>query len=310
MNKLTLFFLAAILIILSLIALAPYLGSLLPPTRLSPPNSTFPIIDPESLTQITITFSDQSVTLTKSSDSWTVNDTYPVDSDLLNQLLTYLGDLHASSSNLVSSNPDKQATFNLTPETGISLTLTSPDLSHHLIIGEGTSPSTFFFRQQNQPQVYQGSGQILAVLEPSLSTWRSKVITTISPTQISQINITTPTGNLSLIKQSDNTWHATQPNRETALEELTSDRLLHALDPLTAATFAQDEQANQYLNLFPKSTFTVLDPDGQPLLTLSLAFHPDQQQWWAQTSASDQVFSLTTLTVNQLLLDPAEIFTQ
>ena len=260
----------------------------------------FPGYDKESVAKIEITASGETTTLVKENDAWLVAsmENYPADAEGVADVLDKVAELKTTG--LVSSNPEKQAQFEVDSSGAEAKLLdTGGTVLAHLFLGK-TTPGylSSYVRAAESNDVYVGKGNLKATFDKGTRTWKDRTIFSFNKGDVTHLSIKSEEEEIALEMDADGKWQMTAPETIAALEaEL--DALLDSFSDLDTDEFAETKDLSEYELDDPKSSVLAKLNDGS---TRRLLIGKEESgKRYAKREDKEPVFMLFTYKINELL---------
>ena len=260
----------------------------------------FPGYDKESVAKIEITASGETTTLVKQNDAWLVAsmENYPADTEGVADVLDKVAELKTTG--LVSSNPEKQAQFEVDSSGAEAKLLdTGGGVLAHLFLGK-TTPGylSSYVRAAESNDVYVGKGNLKATFDKGTRTWKDRTIFSFNKGDVTHLSIKSEEEEIELEMDADGKWQMTAPETIAALQaEL--DALLDSLSDLDTDEFAEMKDLSEYELDDPKSSVLAKLNDGS---TRRLLIGKEESgKRYAKREDKEPVFMLFTYKINELL---------
>ncbi len=260
----------------------------------------FPGYDKESVAKIEITASGETTTLVKENDAWLVAsmENYPADTEGVADVLDKVAELKTTG--LVSSNPEKQAQFEVDSSGAEAKLLDAGgDVLAHLFLGK-TTPGylSSYVRAAESNDVYVGKGNLKATFDKGTRTWKDRTIFSFNKGDVTHLSIKSEEEEIALEMDADGKWQMTAPETIAALQaEL--DALLDSLSDLDTDEFAEAKDLSEYELDDPKSSVLAKLNDGS---TRRLLIGKEESgKRYAKREDKEPVFMLFTYKINELL---------
>ncbi len=252
-------------------------------------------VDSGSIAKISIEKSGTIITIENQGGKWMMTSpvNYPAN---MNTLLPILGGMgHFKVGSLVSSNPEKQSTFQV-DSLGTKLSVTDRSgKTVTMIVGKnGPTFEDVYFRKDGDKDVYLGIGISPFALNTNVSEWRDKVITTFQKEMISRVEYNTGTKNVVVQKDSSG-WMVGTDSIETS----EMDSFLNTVSNFTTEDFADTLTKPETVQMQIKVT-----ADREIAYNIYPQM-PDTAKYYIQTSLSPQYFIVGKFAI-QNLLKPVE----
>lgn len=262
----------------------------------------FPTFDKEQVAKIEITATGETTTLLKQDGTWVVAtmDNYPADSEGIAEVLSKVAAF--KNTQRVSSNPEKQADFEVDSTSGIEATLmdSSDAVLAHLFVGK-TTPGflSSYVRVADSDDVYVAQGYLQSMFNKGARTWKDRTIFDFNKGVVTQLNITSPEESVELRLEADGGWQLHAPVAAPA-DLAAVDTLLTTFSGLETDDFADptDDLAEYGLDT-PQSTISAVLSDGTTA-TLHVGTEVDGKRY-VKRADTETVFQLFTANVEKLI---------
>ncbi|MDE0301279.1 MAG: DUF4340 domain-containing protein [Candidatus Poribacteria bacterium] len=260
----------------------------------------FPDFNKEDVVKIEITASGETTTLANENEQWLVAsmDNYPADAEGVADVLDKVGEL--KSTGLVSSNPEKQAEFEV-DSSGAEAKLLGAggNVLAHLFLGK-TTPGylSSYVRAADSNDVYVGKGNLKATFDKGTRTWKDRTIFSFNKGDVTHLTIRSEEEETELEMDAENKWQMTKPEPFPAIQtEL--DSLLDSLSSLDTDDFAEANELSEYELDDPKSSVLAKLNDGSTRFLL--IGKEESGKHYVKRDDKDPVFMLFQYKINQLL---------
>ena len=260
----------------------------------------FPDFNKENVTKIEITASGETTTLAKENNQWLVAsmENYPADAEGIEDVLDKVTELKTTG--LVSSNPEKQAQFEVDSSgTEAKLLDAGGNVQAHLFLGK-TTPGylSSYVRTADSNNVYVGKGNLKATFDKGTRTWKDRTIFSFNKGDVTHLSIKSEEEEIELEMDAEGKWQMTKPEAIAAVEpEL--DALLDSLSDLDTDDFADASDLSEYGLDAPKSSVLAKLNDGSTRL-LHIG-NEESGKHYVKREDKDPVFMLFQYKINQLL---------
>ena len=261
----------------------------------------FPNFDKESVTKIEITASAETTTLVKENNQWLVAsmENYPADAEGVEDVLDKVTELKTTG--LVSSNPEKQAQFEVDSSGARAKLLDAGgNVRAHLFLGKNTPGYlSSYVRAADSNNVYVGKGNLKATFDKGTRTWKDRTIFSFNKGDVTHLTIKSEGEEIELEMGADSEWQMTKPEAFAA-KQTELDSLLDSLSALDTDDFAADaENLSEYELDAPKSSVMAKLNDGTRRLLL--IGKEESGEYFVKREDKEPVFMLYTYKINQLL---------
>jgi hypothetical protein len=251
MKNKKLFILAGILVVLVALALTYNHHR-----QTAKPESYFKEFKPEAITKVEMIKKGQTVALEKSGAAWQVKaeKTWPANKMLVDELLNSLKDLTIGS--IVSTNPQRQAEFQVDNDNGISLKVfKGSEQVLDIIVGKVSSDYLHgFLKFPGKNEVYQGIGAGRWIVERDAKAWRDRTIVSVNEKEVDQITITGK--EKTSLFQKGGVWRLNDPDKGPETNPINVNQYTAVLCSLTADDFIDEPKADAAYG-FDKPTLTL-----------------------------------------------------
>lgn len=260
----------------------------------------FPGYDKENVAKIEITASGETTTLVKENDTWLVAsmENYPADAEGVKDVLDKVAELKTTG--LVSSNPEKQAQFEVDSSGAEAKLIDGSDkVLAHLFLGK-TTPGylSSYVRAAESNDVYVGKGNLKATFDKGTRTWKNRTIFSFNKGDVTHLTIDSEGEEIAMEMDAEGKWQMTAPEAFPANEpEL--DALLDSLSDLETDEFADANDLSEYELEPPKSSVLAKLNDGSTRLLL--IGKEEGGKHYVKREDKEPVFMLFTYKINQLL---------
>ena len=261
----------------------------------------FPNFNKESVTKIEITASAETTTLVKENNQWLVAsmENYPADAEGVEDVLDKVTELKTTG--LVSSNPEKQAQFEVDSSGARAKLLdASGNVRAHLFLGKNTPGYlSSYVRAADSNNVYVGKGNLKATFDKGTRTWKDRTIFSFNKGDVTHLTIKSEGEEIELEMGADSEWQMTKPEAFAA-KQTELDSLLDSLSALDTDDFAAEVgNLSEYELDAPKSSVMAKLNDGTRRLLL--IGKEESGEYFVKREDKEPVFMLYTYKINQLL---------
>lgn len=271
------------------------------------PSLLFPDFEKTHAAQIQVKSPARTISLNKDNEGWSIADTdgFRADPQLVNAALDTIARFVRES--IVSTNPEKQEIFEVTPAKGVEVKVFDLDqkILVHFYIGK-TAADFFstYLRKEGSDEVLQ-VGSVTATFDRDSKGWRDKTILAFAPDAVTKLVLTTPAEEIALEKNEEGTWAITQPVSAPAQQEVLT-TILRTLSSLKALDFAKDYDVSAYQLDTPQITVTLILKDQEEKRLLIGKMDEEKSQYYAKNQAKKTIFLIGKYhfdTVNKSLED-------
>ena len=261
----------------------------------------FPNFNKESVTKIEITASAETTTLVKENNQWLVAsmENYPADAEGVEDVLDKVTELKTTG--LVSSNPEKQAQFEVDSSGAEAKLLdASGNVRAHLFLGKNTPGYlSSYVRAADSNNVYVGKGNLKATFDKGTRTWKDRTIFSFNKGDVTHLTIKSEGEEIELEMGADSEWQMTKPEAFAA-KQTELDSLLDSLSALDTDDFAAEAgNLSEYELDAPKSSVMAKLNDGTRRLLL--IGKEESGEYFVKREDKEPVFMLYTYKINQFL---------
>ena len=249
-------------------------------------------VDSSTVTKLDIQRPGKAVTLENVGGTWMVTSPvrYKANLSSVTALISSLSKFKVGT--LVSSNPDKQSTFQVDSASATRLTATDRSgKSLALLVGKtGPSYSEVYFRVPTSNDVYVGDGLSPWTLNLDVKDWRDRTIFSVPQDSIKGLDIAYK-NNVHVYRKAGPTWFAG------------SDTIPPATITNPLATLA-NLQAENFVDTIPKIATTPLSikiTSGDQVAIDFYPMPPDSAKYCVRTSKSDQYFTVAKYIPQQFI---------
>ncbi len=253
-------------------------------------------VDSGSIAKISIEKAGKLITLENQGGKWMVTSpvNYPAN---MNNILPILGGMgHFKVGSLVSSNPEKQSTYEV-DSMGTKFSVTDrAGKTVSMIVGKsGPSYEDVYFRKDGEKDVYLGSGINPFTLNQNVNEWRDKVISAIPKENITRVEYNN--GAKDVVFEKDSTVWKTGGD---SVQTITMDSFLN-----TVMNFMTEDFADTLTKPETEPAQIKVTADSKEFAFALYPQMPDSAKYYVQYSLSPQFFVVSKFTV-QSLLKPVE----
>ncbi len=248
-------------------------------------------LDEATVSAVRIVRPEQTVSLQRSGDAWTVNGNVP-DSSALTRLWNAL--VEAEVGGVVANNPGNHERMGLSADSALTVDFTLADggMASLLVGNVGPIFPSGYVRLPDQDAVVVVSGDFRATLNQSVTDWRDKTILRVDTAAVIRLVLETDDGT-HIVERSDTTWSvdggpANASTIRSVLEELAN---------FVAVGFAEDEEIFQEN---PRRA-TVLGAQGDTLGAVVITGEAGTRH--ARTLGNDVVFEVASFRADRITPD-------
>ena len=248
-------------------------------------------LDEATVSAVRIVRPEQTVSLQRSGDAWTVNGNVP-DSSALTRLWNAL--VEAEVGGVVANNPGNHERMGLSADSALTVDFTLADGGMaSLLVGKvGPIFPSGYVRLPDQDAVVVVSGDFRATLNQSVTDWRDKTILRVDTAAVIRLVLETDDGT-HVVERSDTTWSvdggpANASTIRSVLEELAN---------FVAVGFVEDEEIFQEN---PRRA-TVLGAQGDTLGAVVITGEAGTRH--ARTPGNDVVFEVASFRADRITPD-------
>ncbi len=236
---------------------------------------------------------------------------YRVDPFAVRALTDKLSDLDLGE--LVSTNPERHAQYEVNDQKGILLTLSGGGKEKvKLIVGKATGANAML-RLAGKPEVYQGPNILRAMVDKDVKSWRDKVITEFPYADAAEVEIKTAAGSVVLERgkpEDKNTvgkrWLLKQsPVKLDKIDESQVINIVTSLSSFRTADFADGKTPEQAGLTQPRATVTVKLKDGK-----SITVHfgtREKDETYVQVEGQPQIFQIRNWNADRFVVTPKNL---
>ncbi len=248
-------------------------------------------LDEATVSAVRIVRPEQTVSLQRNGDAWTVNGNVP-DSSALTRLWNAL--VEAEVGGVVANNPGNHERMGLSADSALAVDFTLADGGMaSLLVGKvGPIFPSGYVRLPDQDAVVVVSGDFRATLNQSVTDWRDKTILRVDTAAVIRLVLETDDGT-HVVERSDTTWSvdggpANASTIRSVLEELAN---------FVAVGFVEDEEIFQEN---PRRA-TVLGAQGDTLGAVVITGEAGTRH--ARTPGNDVVFEVASFRADRITPD-------
>ena len=248
-------------------------------------------LDEATVSAVRIVRPEQTVSLQRNGDAWTVNGNVP-DSSALTRLWNAL--VEAEVGGVVANNPGNHERMGLSADSALTVDFTLADGGMaSLLVGKvGPIFPSGYVRLPDQDAVVVVSGDFRATLNQSVTDWRDKTILRVDTAAVMRLVLETDDGT-HVVERSDTTWSvdggpANASTIRSVLEELAN---------FVAVGFVEDEEIFQEN---PRRA-TVLGAQGDTLGAVVITGEAGTRH--ARTPGNDVVFEVASFRADRITPD-------
>ena len=254
-------------------------------------------ITPETINRITISGGETPVFLMKEGEEWTAG-TRKVEPELLTRIWDTFAEV--SFTGPVSKNPDNHERFEVTPETGVSVTFFQGETEQaSILIGKtGKTFEATYMRLADQDEVYESSKNLAILFPIDEQNWHDKTIVALDTAQITEIHYTSLDDTFALKKLIDDEWVMAQGDIEKKIDTAHADAALQPLTRLTGLRFLSEPNIEVFDTTTDKTVLEVFSNDER---LAHLELHIKESETWVHSSETGEYFAIAAFTSGQLL---------
>lgn len=254
-------------------------------------------ITPETINRITISGGETPVVLMKEGEEWTAG-TRKVEPELLTRIWDTFAEV--SFTGPVSKNPDNHERFEVTPETGVSVTFFQGETEQaSILIGKtGKTFEATYMRLADQDEVYESSKNLAILFPIDEQNWHDKTIVALDTAQITEIHYTSLDDTFALKKLIDDEWVMAQGDIEKKIDTAHADAALQPLTRLTGLRFLSEPNIEVFDTTTDKTVLEVFSNDER---LAHLELHIKESETWVHSSETGEYFAIAAFTSGQLL---------
>ncbi len=249
-------------------------------------------IDSMYISKIEIYRNQKSIILENISDKWYITSPlkYPADELSITTLLSSASKLKILS--LISSNPAKQAIFQVDSANGTILNFHDKRGKNiSFILGKmGPSYMESYLRPINSDEVYLSEGINSWTVNKEVKDWRDKYILKLQKDSIKQLIIETGKEIVALTKN-ENKWYV----EDDSVESNKIESIINLLSNLRTEDFV-DSSVN-----LPKAQTKLTIQENNFFIISLYPIPPDSSKYWITNSNSQQVYTVSRYIANQLI---------
>lgn len=296
-------FLFIIFVILLVVAAYPWWHSKLPFINSKPTVTELNFKDfTEKQTQkVTLKKSAAEIRLIKNNDNWKVG-SYSASLKEVKAFFTDLQELKIAT--LVSKNPDNQADYEVSSQSGTLVTLDIITTNITFIVGKsGQEIDSFYVRRSDSNSVYIAYGGLNTKVSQSVNDWRDKTLVNLDKTKLRKINLTGK--NNFEISEKDNKWRVAKDGKDVELDNTDKDQLFNLFSPLEAESFADTEESTEFKASSDKLkiTFTLDSTEKPPELDLLLK----DSNYLVMGTGNPEIYKISSYKLSPLMTTPDKI---
>lgn len=204
---------------------------------------------------------------------------------------------------IVSSNPEKQAQYNLGP---VGLKVICKDKNGvemvNLVIGKnGPDFISTYLNKSGTNDVMLISRSMVGVFSPNIDDWRDRTIFPVSPVDVVEINIKDIAQVLGLKKNEDGNWRMTAP-RETDIDIAKAKDLMNKIIGVDVDGFAYGDEALKVDFKNPELDVIIKSKEGKSF-DLKISGRDAKENFYAKVEGDDTIFLLNKDSVNGMRED-------
>jgi uncharacterized protein DUF4340 len=255
-----------VLVLLGAIALWGALAVAKKSRQERPARLVLPVLDSASINRIDIRKGTDSVVLTKSGTSWTVNG-WTAASAEMTDWFTALADTNARSDIAAQSEALHQRLGVDSAGRKVVLQAGDKTLATLMVGNRGPDFEGFYVRRLESPEVYLSHARWAEMAGRTADEWRDKQIAKVPADSIKEITVTRASGKFTVVK--DGGWKF-KAGGSGAPDSAASARFASAFADLRAMAFANPALADTLRRAKPWRTVRVTSAGGSTLLAVAL----------------------------------------
>lgn len=266
------------------------------------PAAFVPEFNDQAVVRIKIEKPDSpAVVLDRAAAGWTVsadNRTFAADSAPVTKLLENVQTLALRT--VVSRNPEKFSTYEVSGENGLQVTLTAASgqiLAHFFVGKSGPDIFSTYVRAADSQEVLLAGAILKNVYDRPLDDWRDRTIFDLAPASIDEYALSGDQP-LQLQRSDTQTWQVVAPERFVPDQDAIT-AVLQQFAGLQAAGFSTDNETRTGLAA-PQTTIRAHLQDGTEAV-LAVGNEKNTYQHYVKTAAADQVFVLENHVLEQII---------
>jgi hypothetical protein len=262
------------------------------------PGQAFVQADSAQITQLTVQFTDDTVTLVKEGESWVIQDggrNYPANATNVGRALQRFNQMTRQA--MITKKADRLAEFQLDDSNAVRVTFTQNGKAETILLGKaGPSFQTMYARRDGSDEVWEISGNHTSSFKRKAGDWRDKTITKLTMDDVTKLEFRYPTETITAVK-ADTTWHISDGKTEFDAPNNLVERVTRLLSSMNAVEF---------VDTLPDADFAT--PDMQLLATLNTGEtidlklkKKDDEQYFIRKNGALSDFVIYNSTANVLM---------
>ncbi len=264
-------------------------------------------LDSSAVNQITITTRDSTVSFKKSGGEWMVEQYgkfRPVEPGVANEIVRLASDLSVGP--IVSSNPDKQALYQVDSTAGRLITFSRDGARQgELIVGKsGADFQSSYVRLPGSDDVYLASHNITRLVQRPVDQFRDKAVIKLDPGQIKGIKVSSHDYNFTAAS-GDSLWELTTKGGKSAtIPQQQMQSWLAQIANLRVNSFLSPDSAASIDFSKPTAEVEISVSGSNPVTIQLLKAGKEASDYFLKTSLSDELYSVREWVYKGLIKDP------
>jgi hypothetical protein len=255
-----------------------------------------PAIPMDTIDTVTIAGASDTIRLERTADTaWTVNG-FAASPEAVGTLLDALTD--PTQGELIAQSPSSHERMGIDTATAKRFTVRGGEevLGDVLVGGQGRSFRSAYLRKPGDDDVYQVEGELITLIDRTVTDWRDKRILSVEPDSIDGITVERGSTRYSLVR-TDGGWSFAGGE---AVDSARVARLVESFARVEAqgAAFATPDEASAADFDRPERRVRLMGPDGSELA--SLAFDSTDAGFWVRRAGGETVYQLNRWRVDDL----------
>jgi len=275
-----------------------------------PGGEIFPGLEPTSIVDIELSADENTVHLVRNPDGWLVatEGNHPADTLAVGQLLDKIETFDRK--HLISSNPDKQITFEVDDQSGTEVILSGADgdiLAHFRMGKNGPDHRSQYIRPAGSNEVFCIPDYLRSVFDAGRATWRDKTIFKFDQNLVKNLLVKpADKPSVELIKNSDGSFVVTAPESIPAVKH-TVDTMVRMMCNLKCDSFPDSLITLEAAGLRPPQQSLTINLNDGAAYSLLVGHPVDENKYYVGKEGDDTVFILSKGRVSGMIHDANDL---
>ena len=265
----------------------------------------FPGYDPQDVTKFKLDKEAQHIEIALVNGEWKVTSdkNSPADTQLIKEAIQKVKDF--KSKDILSTNPNKQKTFEVDKETGLCVSLfdSSDKVLASFYVGKnGPYYNSTFLRKEGSNEVLLINENLRALFTPWNGKWVDRTIFAFDPETIKQFSLITKDSTITFEKDNSGVWTGIEPEPFTP-KNVEIKRMTRAFASLKTNEYARTEDVDNESFQNPTITVKAMLDNGEEKI-LNIAVHDEEKkQYFARTNQTEFTYLIVEYRVNMFKKD-------